>query len=148
MKTFLKNHNLLVLLLLAVSLTSCSSDDDGQTPTVAELLKNKWYLHKIENTSTTPTTIVEVEDCQAQTYIQFLNDDSLMSKEFNGSEENCTSHTYLYTYSLNDEETEIYIQNEESLTKSTLNIEEISDTLLVLYIAADSPIYVTYKSSF
>ncbi|WP_418508718.1 lipocalin family protein [Corallibacter sp.] len=135
MKTFMKPLNAFIIVISMISLFSCSNDDDvlilPPEPTTQELLANKWYLEKRVNTSTTPPTTYEANDCEKNTYFDFNNDGIIIAESFGLNGGNCESLSLESgTYSLNNNEDQIIIT--DSGSTQIVNILTLSSTELVI----------------
>jgi hypothetical protein len=138
MKTTLKITNYLLSILFLFTF-SCSSDDDNTPePTVSELLANKWFTEKREDTSTTPSTIEILDVCEQQTYYNFLNDGTLIVKSYYlEADDVCTEQgAYVYTYILSADGQRIVIQEGNLTNTINLVIDTISTTSLTVYEAS------------
>ncbi|CAH8287765.1 hypothetical protein EV196_109190 [Mariniflexile fucanivorans] len=134
MKTLLKNYKLIIVLLLMVSLPSCSNDDDPEL-TVSELLSNKWFAETIEDVSTTPSTIEILDSCTQKSYYNFLIDGTLLTNIYTlDGDNNCVaSGTDAYNYILSADGKQIVAQDEDSIATQILVIDAISTTNLTIY---------------
>ncbi|WP_396602463.1 lipocalin family protein [Algibacter sp. R77976] len=146
MKTLLKNYKLIIILLLMAPLFSCSSDDDNNDtpePTVAELLANKWFYEQLEDTSTNPATITELNDCEKQSYFNFLSDGTLIVEFFGLDDDDICQPDGIegYTYILSADGKQLIIQTDTDPIFFTIDF--IDSSTLTFY-NQDSP---TVKST-
>ncbi|WP_452224885.1 lipocalin family protein [Lacinutrix chionoecetis] len=139
MKTIIKKNKLVLVLLLLISF-SCSKDDDNAEPvpvpepTAAELLVNKWYLVKQTDHTTTPPTDQMANDCEQNTYYNFLSDGNLIAEGFyldSGSA--CVSNGIVAaTYILSDDGESLIFTSGTSPSSQVLNVDVLSATEFVI----------------
>ena len=93
----MKTSNLFYL-FLALLISACSSDDNGgdtnAEPTPQELLIGKWYLVGGTNGSGE----VNLEDCQYDSFIEFLTEDDLLMEWYDTSCDTSGMQTLTYTF--------------------------------------------------
>lgn len=135
MKTlFTTTAKICALLLVMVSFSSCSSDNDS-APTKAELLAHKWYLVQQEYLNTTPSTVVVADECEQNTYFNFLDDGSLIAETFGlDMDSNCVSQSLVAaTYDLTADGEKIYITSGSPSMTQELTIESLTGSELIIF---------------
>lgn len=134
MKTlFTTTAKICAVLFVMASFSSCSSDDDS-APTRAELLSNKWYLVQQEDLSTSPPTVEIADDCEQNTYFNFLDDGGLIAESFVlDIDSNCVSQSLVAaTYDLTDDGEQIYLTSGSPPSTQVVNIESLTESELVI----------------
>lgn len=134
MKTlFTTTVKICAMLFVMALFSSCSSDDDS-APTRAELLSNKWYLVQQEDFSTSPPTVEIADDCEQNTYFNFLDDGGLIAESFGlDMDSNCVSLSLVAaTYDLTDDGEQIYLTSGSPPSTQVVNIVSLTESELVL----------------
>jgi len=121
---------LMLLLVSATLLSSCSSDDDA--PSRMDLLAHKWYFAVQEDLSTTPSIVTIANTCQQNSYYNFLSDGNLYIEFFQFSEDNCISVVEMsFTYELIGDGDQLLLRNNNSPESQIFNIEALTSTEMV-----------------
>jgi len=137
MKTFSQTYRITFVLLLFLSFSSCSNDDDSAPePTTEELLANKWFLKITEDLSATPPTSTVANACQQNTYFNFLSTGELLAEEFDmDMNDTCLSNSITtFTYSLTANDSQIIVTDGDEPT--ILALESINETQLILSVSS------------
>ncbi|MEZ4855477.1 MAG: lipocalin family protein [Gelidibacter sp.] len=135
MKTLFKTTaKICALLFVMVSFSSCSSDNDS-APTKKELLAHKWYLVQQEYLNTTPSTVVVADECEQNTYFNFLDDGSLIAETFGlDMDSNCVSQSLVAaTYDLTADGEKIYVTSGSPSMTQELTIESLTGSELIIF---------------
>ena len=133
MKTQIQKFKILVLLMVSATLlTSCSSDDDSG-PTSADLLANKWYIVKTEDHSVDPPIETIADECQQNIYFNFLPDGGFIGETFYYDGDVCESAgVQAATYDISADGDQIYLSIGTPPTLSVLTIEVLTSEDLVI----------------
>lgn len=123
----MKHLKLLSVLLVSILILNCSSDDDNSAPestTHQLLMSGKWFLKS--------QTGEILNDCDKQTYQEFINEDNLIMEHFYKSmTDQCISEgPASMTYMLINNNEKLLIR--EGAYSTVLYIDSISETTLSL----------------